>query len=67
MNNNDETISLDELFRLDRERRQKENPWTPADEARVAEKNRLERERNETWELAHPTEDEEEEEEEDES
>lgn len=69
MNSDGERLSLSEVARIERERRQKENPWTEADEARLTEKRRLERERHEAWERSHPAkaeEDDEEEQDEDE-
>jgi hypothetical protein len=66
MNNNEETISLNEMYRLDRIQREKDNPWTPAREAAADAKSKLEHERNAAWALAHPTPDEDEDEDEDE-
>jgi hypothetical protein len=65
MNPNPERITLDELYRLDRIQREKDNPWTPEREAAADAKSKLERERNAAWELAHPAKDEDEDDEDD--
>ena len=49
-----DAITFDEIERLERARRAKENPWTAADDDRVSAKSKLEQERNEAWAAAHP-------------